>query len=439
MAKFYNIGFILLLVTFILPGRNLFGINIGMLTEVYIIGLTTILVFNEYSKSKENKIIFLVIYFQVVVLMINILRGIYNGNEIPLILSQGISLFTIFVKVLFIYYFINYSNLLKSNNKLNLINVVYIFAVIKVLSKIFIGLYAVIQNFGPLDLIDFYMRIFNVEIMSTYISPTKFLRAETPSDVLPFFVLIFAMYRDDLSKYKKTLAIILMSMYVTIVYSRVTIAFYIVNVILFALYSVYKSSISYNNKIRVNRKIYYVFIGGVIIILLGSIFIKADSFDKMLTVINERFFSFQSEKSDEVRDIQEIYLKEEIKKSPVIGGGVGGYTSNWCSNQSLKYSYELEHLALIMQLGVFGFILIVGGVFLINIYLGYQKVKRTSFKLIYPLLMCTAYQIVRMTTNPSFIHTPVLILVSQIYILNSYRKKETSIVSIRINEELSLN
>lgn len=92
--------------------------------------------------------------------------------------------------------------------------------------------------------------------------------------------------------------------------------------------------------------------GGVI-----SFMAKTGNKDDRVPVLS----SFAAE-SDDVRQMQMRELMKGIKESPVIGHGFGSYIENFIRSSSLPFSYEIEYLSFVYQMGILGFTIFILGI-----------------------------------------------------------------------------
>jgi hypothetical protein len=101
--------------------------------------------------------------------------------------------------------------------------------------------------------------------------------------------------------------------------------------------------------------------GGAIVCLL----VLAAGPSRVYKVIELRFFSEQSSKSDETRNSQVKSLIKEFEEVPFLGKGLGGHTEEGIRDNKLKHSYEVQWVAFLMQFGIIGISLIISALLLI--------------------------------------------------------------------------
>jgi hypothetical protein len=77
-------------------------------------------------------------------------------------------------------------------------------------------------------------------------------------------------------------------------------------------------------------------------------------YDEFQTIFEARFLSEGTEVSDAGRVAQAQALLDEVKTRPILGKGIGAHSAAYLSSDTLKYSYEMQWLSLLMQFGIVG-------------------------------------------------------------------------------------
>jgi hypothetical protein len=77
-----------------------------------------------------------------------------------------------------------------------------------------------------------------------------------------------------------------------------------------------------------------------------------------LLILDSRFFSSETVQSDQIRRIQVQALTEALEDMPFLGGGLGSYAKNSIRDTQQPHSYEVQWVALLMQMGVFGWLVL---------------------------------------------------------------------------------
>lgn len=91
--------------------------------------------------------------------------------------------------------------------------------------------------------------------------------------------------------------------------------------------------------------------------LLGAVAAYCVGGDFMYKVIEKRLFSSDNYYSDRTRGIQIAALEEEALCYPLIGKGLGASAPGCIRDHQLTYSYEVQWVSFLMQLGLLGTLL----------------------------------------------------------------------------------
>lgn len=438
---FANIGFVMLLISFILPGGNIGNIELWKFIDVYILCITLIYIYKKSNinnikgifrkficllwpfrniSDKFDKYFLIYIYTYVYIIFGDGIFSFFNNNELKMIFQQSYTMLTIALKITFIFFYLK-DNRVK-NEKFNVLNLLYFFMIIKVIFKISFAFYAFSKGLEYNELMNVYNNLFGGIIMSQPISELGFLRIDTANDVLPFYIFLFYLYDNNFSNIKKIITSIFMFIYILIIYSRIFIAFYVFSLIIILFHKLIIKLKYKNIKFIINKRV--AIIAMMIFILLcgsGYLLTKTSVYKEVKGLIVERFVGDATKYSDDIRLNQKKAIMNEIENSIVIGKGIGSYADELIRSEINKYSYELEYLAFIMQFGVIGFILLIIGMFMFIFIILYQYINNKNKVLIIPILLCTIFQIGKMTTNPFFDKIIVLFLVSLAFLINSDR------------------
>jgi len=320
-------------VTIVLPAGAIFGINLKMLS----LGLFLFLLALDRKNNTLSKTI---ISIMPIIFFIT-LESLYSYSifkyDDSFIFSQAKDIFVFF---LMFYILIYYSEF---NNKYNLVADTIVKGVFLVgLLKLFILLYSFYSNVPVSFLIVSISEFLNVPIMTYDVEDSYIARINFTSDlILPIviFYLFMKFYKLNLRKFDIFLIlIILFSALITM--SRYQWAFSLVAILLSIFLNI-------NNKRS--------FISLVFLFSLGFFSLTLKSVQEALLF---RFDEKTVSSSDIERMVQKQRITESITDAPLFGNGIGYYMPDLVRSETLKYSYELQIHALIMQLGFFGTIVI---------------------------------------------------------------------------------
>lgn len=76
--------------------------------------------------------------------------------------------------------------------------------------------------------------------------------------------------------------------------------------------------------------------------------------DKVMQVVEKRFFSTDNTASDNTRTDQISAMMRACDESPLLGKGLGGYTAECIRDNELPHAYEVQWVAFLMQFGLMG-------------------------------------------------------------------------------------
>lgn len=76
--------------------------------------------------------------------------------------------------------------------------------------------------------------------------------------------------------------------------------------------------------------------------------------DKVIQVVEKRFFSTDNSASDATRTDQISAMMRACDENPFMGKGLGGYTTECIRDHELPHAYEVQWVAFLMQFGVLG-------------------------------------------------------------------------------------
>lgn len=119
-------------------------------------------------------------------------------------------------------------------------------------------------------------------------------------------------------------------------------------------------------------------------VILGMMGIAWVGIDKVEVLIQERFYSYDNKKSDEVRLEQIEALMDTFETVPILGKGLGGYVENLVRDGAIQYSYEVQWVAFLMQFGILGITILLIPALLIGYKLflpPFSKLKLSFFVL----------------------------------------------------------
>lgn len=195
---------------------------------------------------------------------------------------------------------------------------------------------------------------FGMRFMSMGMGSEGLTRMQTSVDIITPFLIFFVLSSDNLgvsfSRLFKVAFCFISILAIILSFSRVVI---FVACLAFGLYWLTLNL----SKFTKNWIIAFIVAIGVTCLTGPGVWVK---------MIERRFFSSSSEHSDSIREQQIDALLIEFSKNPLFGKGMGSYAENVIRDERLKYSYEVQWVALLMQFGLVGlflFLIPLGSIF----------------------------------------------------------------------------
>jgi hypothetical protein len=105
--------------------------------------------------------------------------------------------------------------------------------------------------------------------------------------------------------------------------------------------------------------------------LVAFLLVAAAGPERVYKVVEKRFLSEENSRSDAIRADQIEAMWSEFEDAPLLGKGMGGYTEKGLRDKELKFSYEVQWMAFLMQFGLIGLFLIL----LFLAYLAYLIIR----------------------------------------------------------------
>lgn len=339
MNKIANLLFNALILTFALPGNSIYGIPIKQLLFISCL----LMVFYHLIKFRDNNTI-----NRALMLMVLSLASVYAwfvygtyANGLGTEASMFMSFASLIGTCLVAYYFIFNKIVNVSSAK----KWVYIAAFIKIFFTVYIQHQLVNNGMSYERLMEIYASLGSSPI-TMRIADLGMIRIMTPSDSFSFVALGFLIADKRVSKIFRFITFILLTYFSIIVYSRM-IFLQLGLTLIFAF-------IDKNNLMKVIKLAFVTFL-----LLATFVFFFQETATNIYDSLVFRLFSQETINSDEVRDVQQEVLLSNANENPVFGKGLGYYDKQLIRNSNAKYSYELEYMAFLMQLGIVGFSLIV--------------------------------------------------------------------------------
>lgn len=400
--KVLNIVICMYILTYIFPTGVIAGIPIQKIVVCIFLGMSAC-VFVQNKKildiirnSLLEIVIFLLGFLWCVVSLI-------RGNTLSI---KFCGLLYISVVIFLVLYFLAKYELI--DLKL-IMQCVLLMMLVKITGKILIEVSFILEMIEYEEVIQMYLDWFGTEVstMTMHFENLLLIRIQSSSDIIVVTLMPFFWVLPEYGKRKRITFFVLSGIYTLIVFSRVLL----IEFCCFAFVAV----LFYWK--RISEKIRCLASGAL---LISSVFwIKP-----VIEMIKFRFFSSFTAESDSVRQIQMEKLIQGITEKPVWGHGMGSYIPDYIRSNSVPFSYEIEYLSFGYQIGIAGFILLIGGI----IWIYFRKITEycRKNKIIIQIftLICLGWFIVRPAFNPSFLGMQNGFSVIGVLLFNIYYKEK---------------
>lgn len=346
---------VLLSVCYVLPSGSIAG-----LINIKIIALSLSFAWLFSFKSKQT--IFAACLFFIVLspwLVLGVING-YGYLSFSQFKDIYITFFIIFMTLLYVY------NMQGDCRKL--LSVFFVCAVFLAILKLTIYLFSIVSGNPVSFYIELISGFFGVKLMTLDVSNGGVGRINFISDYsIPYFVFYLLKYGQS---YTRSAAIRYFIVIFLIISAFASFSRFIWGMtILSILGAIFLSNLKQRLLI-------------IILILFCIPFLMISDVSDALAL---RFSSEQVSSSDGIRNIQYQYLMEKFDSSPIIGNGFGSYVKEYIRSTDAMYSYELQMNALLMQMGVIGFVVLFFLVVSLHIK-SFIKIKPITDKLVFSLL-----------------------------------------------------
>lgn len=238
------------------------------------------------------------------------------------------------------------------------------------------------------EIVPFYGSCFSTFVSTMTMDFGRFtlVRIQSSSDAIAISLMPFFWIMPKFNKKVKAVLFAITGIYVMIVFSRIFIVQFGCSAVVLLFY--------YWKKIP--RKAIYI---GAAVLLVSAFF----WLEPVVSMIKFRFFSSFSVESDSVRTIQGEKLLEGIRQKPWLGHGMGSYLPDYIRSEAIPFSYEKEYLSFVYQLGIIGFIILIGGnicIFIKKLFLYFRK----NIRIVQVFsCLCMIWLLLRPFFNPSFL------------------------------------
>lgn len=260
----------------------------------------------------------------------------------------------------------------------------------------------------------FYQTVFGTDVttMTMDLGAVELIRVQSSSDALVLSLSPFLWFMPQIRRQVRGLLFVLTGVFALIVFSRI----YLVQFVCFAgVLAVY-----YGRK--ASWKVRACAAGAA---ALSAVFWLPPALD----LIRLRFFSSFVSESDSIRTEQLARFLEAIPQRLFTGHGMGSFLPDYQRSAQYPFSYELEYVSYIYQLGLIGFALIIGGMVFIYVKRIYGYARYNAGILQFVSLLILGWYLIRPVFNPAFLGKQNGFILIGLLLLNAYCQNKKSIVS----------
>lgn len=315
-----------------LPHGSVFGVNVKVLSVLAFVPVFVLYLIEDPRMLSYSDMIFLALAGGFLTTWT--LIGVLNGQAgYPQVLSelQAVST-TVFTA--WLGWFAIRREMVRTRDVILTI-ILAIFAM-EVMKLVLVG-EALADGFNPVYVME---GVFGKEALVTGSIGFGLMRIQFPPDILAPFAL-FALLMPEVSGVQLAWPLSLFISLVLVLSGIITFARY--NWIAFVV-AVFAALIP-------RRK--WKTLAAVVVVVVGLAIVLTGTSSQ--EVLYRRFASVSAEASDNSRIKQARALLADFESSPFLGRGLGGHDNNIIRDQKLRYSYEEQWLALLMQFGLIGF------------------------------------------------------------------------------------
>lgn len=390
-SKIAEVSLVLWIITFSLGVTQFYGMPVKNLL------LLNFFIFTLTALCQKNKIIFknpASLTFLSIGLMASVIIGVKNNFGISTFIHAATLITTILV---IIFSFVAYDN--KILNEKKIILAINFTAFSGIFIKVSLVFFSVIGFLSVESLAANFENIFGSSFFTAnlYGGFLGVIPRISSSGYLFFYLVVLFYICGSKNKLCIILSLILLLLFTVITYSRIFIGLYFV-VLCYGLYVLFSRNIR------------------VVIVFIG--FFCLLSFSKLKPIyllLAERFFGDLQSASDLVRIEQIYFLNESFLDNILLGQGLGSYNVNIVRNEINRWHYETEYIALLMQLGLFGFLLIVVNFI---IYIIKKIAYEMNPKFVFPVVVALLVWILTPLQSALFVGTSASIIIISIFFLS---------------------
>jgi len=305
-------------------------------------------------------------------LSVSLMWGLENTSTPPAVIMRFLQNFLITLSLPLLGYSFSRLSMMPLDRTLrHVLRAAIVYAIIKMLIVIVVAVFQI--KIIPLKIV--FMKLFDTVPTFDYIA-YGIVRFMSPADFILPFVLYYGLF--FMQGKKRVFLTVLMSVSIFLSFSR-----FVWIEALFAIFS-YIATLS-------PGKIFAVLVA--LIFLVPLIFITVP-----MPLIERRFSSSATQQSDATRLQQYDALTGDVEQNVLFGHGLASFAVNFVRNPEVPYTYELQWVSLLYQMGVVGVLFLLGLIF----FNGIPFILSRSWDAVPPLLLYGVY-ILSGFANPSLV------------------------------------
>lgn len=342
--------YILILICVVLPTGLIFDFKIKVLSSVISVFLFIIdFIISPYF---NKKLLATILYFFCFLIFYFILT-LLNGNDYVSAFSQLNALTATILLIILPMHLIYKKYVETSSMLVNIILYTLIYSSIKIVLEV---LY-IVRILSTTDIVLSLTTIFGYEPI--YLEFAGFLRINLPSDfLLPVLLIVISAQKHlniRLNSYFSIFCATNFLASIFIGYSR-----YLWFLSFFALLISFYYFLEDFNLVKNKKRVLLSIFGTTVMASIALLMLMqhSDVLNPLVDLINERYTGSSAEESDSIRITMQQKLFDQFLQFPIFGSGLGAYPHDYIRFPELPWNYELQWLALLMQFGILGILII---------------------------------------------------------------------------------
>lgn len=323
----------------LLPTGSIYKINVKIITTAF---LVFVIFFDLFQRNCFDMRVVLISIYSAVFILLSWFIAVFRDVELSSSLTHLVAIISVLLIVFSVQYSIKNKYL---NNKSYLIFVVIVFSIYS-FGKVLVAVLFLLNIVNSIELLMVIENVFGYQGIS--LSNNVATRINFPIDFLApgiiFFTINLKSFDVKISKTIKFSILVFAFLSVIVSYSRYLWAISAVSFLISLLCTLHKGKILITKKFLINSV-------GALAFFVTISFI---GFDTVIQFVENRYTGNYADESDSFRVLMSNALYPMFYSNPFFGNGLGAYSSELIRFDDIRWNYELEWLASLMQFGLFG-------------------------------------------------------------------------------------